>query len=302
MTFGSQVDQAGAEEMVKAALDSGIDHFDTANSYNHGAAESMLGKALAGQRDRVTIATKVFNRMDDAEDGAGLSPAAIRRAIDDSLDRLGTDHVDLYYLHQPDHTVPVEETLAAMAELVAAGKVRHVGFSNYASWQAAAMIERAKQHGWPEPRIGQQLYNPISRGLEEEYAAFAVEYGVATLVYNPLAGGLLTGKHRGLDKPAPGRFATSGVYRGRYWSPPQLAAANRLGEVAAQAGLSPVELTLRWLLSRPLVDGIVLGASSAEQLRANLAAADGPALDEATTAALDAVWQELRGLFPRYNR
>lgn len=302
MTFGSQVDQTGANEMVGLALEAGIDHFDTANAYNHGASEKMLKTALGRRRDEVSIATKVFNKMGDGPDEAGLGKAAVRRAIDESLARLGTDHVELYYLHQPDARVPIEETLAVMSELVAAGKVRHLGVSNYAAWQVASMIERARSNRWPEPRIGQQLYNPISRGLEEEYAGFAADYGVATLVYNPLAGGLLTGKHRNLGQVAPGRFSDNETYRARYWSQPQLTAARRLGEVAASSGLSPVGLCLRWLLARPLVDGVILGASSPEQLRANLVAAEGPPLAPELVAVMDEVWAGVRGAFPRYNR
>jgi aryl-alcohol dehydrogenase-like predicted oxidoreductase len=302
MTFGSQVDQAGAVEMVNIALEAGIDHFDTANAYNHGAAEQMLAKALGSRRDEVTIATKVRNRMDDSPDGGGLGAPAIRRAIDDSLRRLDTDRVDLYYLHQPDWDVPIDETLGAMRELVEAGKVRQVGFSNYAAWQVATMLEGAPRHGWPETRIGQQLYNPISRGLEEEYAAFAESYKVATLVYNPLAGGLLTGKHRSRQQPSEGRFAESENYRDRYWSEAQMGAVDLLAAIAENQGMSLIALSLRWLLARPIVDGIILGASNTEQLRANLAAADGPPPDDDACHAMDEVWAQLRGGFPRYNR
>ncbi|MHB1974378.1 MAG: aldo/keto reductase [Acidimicrobiales bacterium] len=302
MTFGSQVDQAGADAMVAAALEAGVDHFDTANVYNHGAAEAMLARALGSHRSDVSIATKVRNRMDDAPDGAGLGAAAIRRAIDESLARLGTDHVDLYYLHSPDRSVPVADTLGAMSELVEVGKVRHVGFSNYAAWQVVEMLHLSGDRGWPPPRIGQQLYNPISRGLEEEYTELSATYGLATLVYNPLAGGLLTGKHRGAVSPPPGRFSASPNYRDRYWSQAQADAVGRLIAVSESAGLSLVELSLRWLLAQPVVDGVILGASSLEQLRVDLAAAGGPAPDEATCAAMDGVWRELRGPFPRYNR
>ncbi len=302
MTFGSQVDQAGVDEMVAMSLEAGITHFDTANVYNRGASEEMLGRALRGRREEVAIATKVRNKMDDAPDGGGLGAPAIRRAIDESLARLGTDHVELYYLHQPDRSVPIEETLEAMASLEKAGKIGHVGFSNYAAWQVASMIDLCRREGWAEPRIGQQLYNPISRGLEEEYAEFAATRGVSTLVYNPLAGGMLTGKHRGKVEPPPGRFAANANYRERYWTGVQMAATERLGEIAEAAGLSLIELTFRWLLAQPVVDGVILGASSPEQLRANLKAADGPPLDAASASAVDDVWANVRGTFPRYNR
>ncbi|HEU5042579.1 MAG TPA: aldo/keto reductase [Nocardioidaceae bacterium] len=301
MTFGSQVDEAAATEMVARALDAGINHLDTANSYNAGVSEEIVGRVLGSRRDEVMLASKVFNRFGPGPDEQGLSGPAVRKAIDASLRRLGTDHVDIYYLHQPDWTVPIEETLAVMAELVEAGKVRHVGVSNYAAWQICEIRNLVERNGWPPVVISQQMYNLLARSLEDEYAAFSEQAGLADIVYNPLAGGLLTGKHQYGEAPSTGRF-TQESYRDRYWTKGQFEAVSRLGEVAAGAGLSLIELSLRWLLSRPVVDAVLLGASSLEQLEANLAAAEGPTLDEATLAACDEVWRELRGPIPRYNR
>ena len=301
MTFGSQVDEADAAQMVARALDAGINHLDTANSYNAGRAEEIVGRALGSRRDQVVLATKVFNRTGPGTDEQGLSAPAVRRAIDDSLRRLGTDYVDIYYLHQPDWSVPVEETLSVMAELVAAGKVRHVGVSNYAAWQICEIRNLAERNGWPPVVVSQQMYNLLARSLEDEYAAFSAHAGLADIVYNPLAGGLLTGKHRYDEAPSAGRF-TNEMYRARYWTKVQFEAVERLAEIAAGAGLSLIELALCWLLGRPLVDAVLLGASSLEQLEANLAAVDGPPLDAATVDACDKVWQELRGPVPRYNR
>jgi len=301
MTFGSQVDEAAATEMVARALDAGITHLDTANSYNAGLSEEIVGRVLGSRRDEVVLASKVFNRFGPGPDEQGLSAPAVRKAIDASLRRLGTDHVDIYYLHQPDWTVPIEETLAVMAELVDAGKVRHIGVSNYAAWQICEIRNLAERNGWPPVVVSQQMYNLLARSLEDEYAAFSEHAGLADIVYNPLAGGLLTGKHQYDEAPSAGRF-TQESYRDRYWTKGQFEAVSRLGEVAAGAGLSLIELSLRWLLSRPVVDAVLLGASSLGQLEANLAAAEGPALDEATLAACDEVWRELRGPIPRYNR
>jgi len=301
MTFGSQVDETDSAQMVARALDAGINHIDTANSYNDGRSEEIVGRALGSRRDEVLLATKVFNRFGSGPDEQGLSAPAVRRAIDDSLRRLGTDYVDIYYLHQPDWSVPIEETLAAMAELVTAGKVRHVGVSNYAAWQICEIRNLAERNGWPPVVVSQQMYNLIARSLEDEYAAFSEHVGLADIVYNPLAGGLLTGKHRYDQAPGAGRFANEN-YRDRYWTEGQFAAVERLREVADAAGLSLIELSLRWLLSRPLVDAVLVGASSLGQLESNLAAADGPPLDEATMEACDKVWRELRGPIPRYNR
>ncbi len=302
MTFGSQVDQQEANAMVDAALEAGINHFDTANVYNDGAAEAMLGRALGKRRGKVIVATKVRGRFAEGPDGIGLSRAAILRAIDGSLERLGTDYVDLYYLHQPDRSVRIEETLATLGELVAAGKVRQVGFSNYSAWQVADMLHLARANGWPELRVGQQLYNPISRGLDEDYAEFAVSHKVSTVIYNPLAGGLLTGKHRGRSEPLPGRFQNSENYRARYWSPILMTAVERAAAIADRASCSLVELTFAWLLEQPVADGVILGASSLAQLQTNLAAAAKPAPSLETLQALDELWAEVRGPFPRYSR
>lgn len=302
MTFGGQVGPQEASSIVGTALDFGVNHFDTANSYNAGAAEEILGRALRGHRDSVLLATKVFNRYSDGPDGSGLGRKAVLRALDESLRRLGTDNVDLYYLHQPDRSVPAEETLATMAELVQAGKVRHVGCSNYSAWRMTEMLCQAEANAWPMPRTAQQLYNPLARGLEEDYVDFALSNGVTTLAYNPLAGGLLTGKHRGRDAPLPGRFQDNELYRERYWHPSLLAAADRLAAVAEEASCTLIELSFSWLLAQPVVDAVVLGVSSLDQLRADLAAAQHPPLTPEHSDAVDRVWKDLRGQWPCYSR
>lgn len=302
LTFGSQVDEADARRMVGRARDAGINHFDTANSYNRGVAEQILGRAVRRFRSEVVIATKVFDRYDSGPDGAGLRPSAIRRAIDQSLNRLGTDYVDLYYLHAPDRSVPLEDTLGTLADLVRQGKVRHTGFSNYSAWQVADMLAITRGNGWPEPRIGQQLYNVISRSLDEEYAEFASTHGIATIVYNPLAGGLLTGKYRGLVEPPPGRFAKSKAYRDRYWSPAVMVAVEQLAQYADRLQCDLTALAYRWLVSQPVVDGIILGAADLEQFEHNLAAISWSDPPAEMLAVADEVWQTLRGPFPRYCR
>jgi len=302
MTFGSQVDQQNATAMVARSMAAGINHFDTANAYNLGESEQMLGRALGPRRDEVLIATKVFNPMGDGPDDRGLSAAAVRKAIDASLRRLGTDYVDLYYLHQPDYTVPLEETLEAMSDLVQLGKVRHVAASNYAAWQLCQMANLSAERGWPPVSVSQSMYNLISRGLEDEYVAFSQAYGLSTIVYNPLAGGLLTGKHRPDSALAEGSRFTNPAYRDRYWTALQFRAVDQLRAVAERTGWSLVELSLRWLLARPPVDAVLIGASGINQLEANIAAADGPAPDKETMAACDEVWRELRGPAPHYNR
>ena len=169
MTFGRQADQAAASAMVDCCIDAGINFFDTANAYERGKSEIMLGNALQGRRDKLIVASKVQHKMGEGADEGGLSKAAIFRAIEDSLRRLRMDYLDIYYLHQPDYAVPIEETLDAMDTLVRQGKIRYVAVSNYASWQVCQMhciAERKKIH---VPRIAQMMYNLIARGIEQEF-------------------------------------------------------------------------------------------------------------------------------------
>lgn len=303
MPFGKQADQATSTKMVDQCLDAGINFFDTANMYNLGRAEEVLGQALGPRRPRVIVASKVRYRMGDGPDDVGLSRAAIRKALEASLKRLGTDYLDLYYLHWPDYDIPIEETLEAMDEAVRSGKVRYPAVSNYAAWQVAEIFCICQKQGYRPPYVSQPMYNLLARGIEEEYAPFAKRFGVSMVVYNPLAGGLLTGKHSREKGPIAGtRFDSNQLYLGRYWHDDYFAAVGELGTIAADAGKSPVELALQWLLGRQEVDSVILGASRPEQLAENLKACESGGLDAATVARCDEVWKRLRGITPKYNR
>lgn len=302
MTFGGQTGDAAAQAMVDRCLEAGINFFDTANVYNAGQSEILLGRALKGRRDAVILASKVRGRMGDGQDESGLSRPAIRKAIEDSLRRLGTDYLDLYYLHQPDYAVPIEETLAAMDELVREGKVRYPSVSNYAAWQVAEMQFLAARGGYRRAAVSQPMYNLLARGIEQEYLPMCKHFGVATVVYNPLAGGLLTGKqHR--SAPIGGtRFDRNQMYLNRYWHEPVFDAVEDVRAIARRAGRSMVSLSLNWLIHHTQADCVILGASRLEHLEENLAAAEqGPLADEILQAC-DAVWERLRGVAPAYNR
>jgi 1-deoxyxylulose-5-phosphate synthase len=302
MTFGSQVDEAEATALVDRSLQSGINFFDTANFYNKGMSERILGKALKGRRHQVILATKVGLNMGAEPDDAGLSRPAIRKAIDESLKRLGTDYVDLYYLHAPDWNTRIEETLDTLNALTVEGKIRYPATSNYASWQVLQMLLYCENHGYVPATISQQMYNILARGIEQEYLSFCKEYAVAVIAYNPLAGGLLTGKHLMEIPPPQGtRFDGNEFYKKRYWHAQYFGAIARLKEVARCAGISLSSLAFRWLLGRP-VDSILLGVSNMVQLEQNLSACEGPALNGEVLEACDAVWEELRGVTPKYNR
>ena len=303
MTFGSQTDEDAARRMIDLCFDAGINFIDTANIYNQGLSETIVGKLLNGRRDQVILATKVRGKMGDGPDESGLSRAAIHKAIDSSLKRLQTDYVDLYYLHQPDYDVPIEETLAAMDELVKAGKVRYPAVSNYAAWQVAEIHCISQKNGYKSPFISQPMYNLLARGIEDEYLPFCKQYGVAVVPYNPLAGGLLTGKQVRGGKPVSGsRFDGNKMYLDRYWHDDDFAAVDELAGIARDAGKTLVELALQWVLSQEQVDSVILGASRAEQLEENLKACAGPRLAGDVLQRCDAIWRRLRGVTPKYNR
>jgi aryl-alcohol dehydrogenase-like predicted oxidoreductase len=303
MTFGGQTDEPVACSIADRCLDGGINFFDTANVYNHGAAETIVGRALKDRRDKIVLATKVRGKMGTGPDDQGLSRAAMRKSIDASLKRLGTDYIDLYYLHMPDYATPIEETLETMEEFVQAGKVRFPAISNYAAWQAAEILCICEKRGYRPYFISQPMYNLLARGIEEEFLPFCQRFGVAVVPYNPLAGGLLTGKHSRHSGPAPGtRFDANKMYQDRYWLDDDFAAVEELRAIASDAGKTLVQLSLQWLLSQPLVDSVIIGVSRLEQLEENLKAAEGPHLDKSVLERCDAVWKRLRGITPKYNR
>ena len=302
MTFGSQMDEAAAHRTLDYCVDHGINFIDTANVYNRGESERITGKWLARNRSKVVLATKVRGKMGEAADEQGLKKAAIVKAIDASLQRLQTDHVDLYYLHLPDYDVPIEESLEAMQSLVKAGKVRYPASSNYSGWQVAEMLWLAEKHKWTPATVTQPMYNLLARGIEQEYLPMTRHFGLGNCVYNPLAGGMLTGKQQ-RDKPQAGtRFDNNQMYLDRYWHPAYFDAVDKLGQIAAAASRSPVSLALNWILHHTPVDCVILGASRLEQLEQNLTTLADGALTQETLDACDRVWQDLRGITPKYNR
>lgn len=303
MAFGDQVDEREAAQMVEVAREAGIRTFDTSNNYVGGRSEEILGRIIKPFREEILLSTKVGSPLGQEDpDMTGLTPAAIRKGIDASLRRLGTDYVDLYYLHRPDWNTPIEETLATLAELVREGKVRSVAQSNFAAWQVTKMLCLADRHDWPKARTAQVMYNLLARRVETEYAACARHFGIFNVVYNPLAGGLLTGKYSTRRSWDAGTRFSRETYRARYWNDVQFAVVEKLADVAERAGVTMIELALRWLRDRPLTNSIVLGASSTDQLRANLAALDGPALDAEIIRVCDEITDELTGVAPHYNR
>jgi aryl-alcohol dehydrogenase-like predicted oxidoreductase len=302
MTFGSQTDEHAGARMIDFCFDRGINFLDTANIYNKGASEEMLGKILAGRRSRVVLATKVRGVMGPDADQKGLSRPAICRAIEESLRRLQTDYVDLYYLHQPDYDVRIEETMEAVQRLVEQGKVRYPAISNYSSWQTVQMISLAEKNHWNAPRVAQQMYNPVARGLEQEFIPMAKDFGVSIVAYNPLAGGMLTGKQSREAPIAGTRFDNNQMYLDRYWHDAYFDAVEELRKIAEDAGRSMVSLSLNWLLHHTVTACVILGASRFEHLEQNVRAAQEGPLSAETLERCDAMWSKLRGPTPKYNR
>lgn len=305
MTFGDTADAATAERMLDVALEAGVTVVDTANGYAGGATEEMLAGLLPSRRDRVVLATKAGMPHPDAGEHAPLSAAGLRASLEGSLRRMGVDHVDLFYLHQPDRATPISETLSTVAALVAEGKIGALGVSNFAAWRIVELNHVADEVGAPRPTVAQQLYNLIARRLEEEYLELAAVTGLHTMVYNPLGGGLLTGRHSFAERPSEGRFGSSrlaAMYTERYWDAELFEAVDALSRIAADAGLPLTELALRWLVGRDGVSSVLLGGSKVEHLEANLAAAARGPLEPDVVAACDGVGQRLRGPMPAYHR
>jgi aryl-alcohol dehydrogenase-like predicted oxidoreductase len=305
MTFGDTVDAHVAGDMVDASLAAGITHIDTANGYAGGESEKILAEVLAGRRDEVTIATKAGIPHPDAGADSPLSAAGLRASIEGSLRRLNTDRIDLFYLHKPDRAASLRETLTTVAELVAEHKIGALGVSNYAAWQIAEINHLADEVGAPRPVVAQQVYNLLARRIEDEYAEFAAVTHLVTMVYNPLGGGLLTGRHTFDEDPSEGRFGDSrlaAMYKERYWNTAVFDAISQLGTLADKAGVPMTELALRWLVSKPTTGPILLGGSKVSHLQNNIAAIAAGPLDDDLVTACDDVGATLHGAMPNYNR
>jgi aryl-alcohol dehydrogenase-like predicted oxidoreductase len=282
MTFGGDgkfanvgsTDVDGARRQVDMCLDAGVNLIDTADVYSDGASEEILGQALAGRRDRVLLATKARMAMGGGPNDAGLSRHHLIRACEASLRRLGTDHIDLYQAHEWDGQTPLEETLEALDDLQRAGKIRYAGCSNYAGWQLAKALGISERRGLAR-FVSQQVYYSLqSRDAEYELVPAGLDQGVGMLVWSPLAGGLLSGKYRrGQDGPAGARHLTD-------WNEPPVRDEEQTYdvieaaiEVGAAHGVSAAQVALAWLLGRPGVSSLVIGARTDEQLADTLAAA-----------------------------
>jgi aryl-alcohol dehydrogenase-like predicted oxidoreductase len=296
LTYGVGVERDATEQCLHRALDEGINLIDTANGYGRGAAESVLGELLADiPRDSYLLATKVFFPM-SAED-SGLSREQIHKQCDASLQRLGLDHIDLYQCHRYDKKVPLEETMGALNEVVQAGKVRFIGFSEWRPEAVQASVDLAKAGDITKFVSSQPQYSMLWRRPEDGILQVCEANGIGQIVWSPLAQGVLTGKYQpGQPPPEDSRAASDsmGQMMGDYRSDAVLEAVQRLRPIAEGVGLTMAQLALAWVLRQPNVSSAIIGASRPEQVTDNCAAA-GVALDAATLSAIDAALEGVIG-------
>ena len=296
--FGARIDEDQTKAVVDAAIEQGITLFDTADSYGDGASEELLGRALGARRESVLVATKFGMGDHDAEHfGAHGGRRYIRRAVEASLRRLGTDYIDLYQLHRPDPITPIEETLDAMSDLVTEGKVRYLGSSNLSAWQVADADWVARTAGYHRFVSAQNEYSLYNRSAEDELLPACERFGIGVLPYFPLAYGLLTGKYR--DGVPAGSRATVENYaflKDGLTDPAKNAAVAQLAPVAADLGCTLAQLALAWAVRNPRVSTVITGASRVEQLQQNLGAlAVVDKLTPEVLARIDAIAKPLAG-------
>jgi aryl-alcohol dehydrogenase-like predicted oxidoreductase len=290
MTFGREADADTSFALLDRFFDAGGTFVDTADQYSTGGSELVVGRWLRerGHRDQIVLATKVYAPMGSGPNDGGLSRIHIQRAVEDSLRRLQTDVIDLYQIHRWDYDTPPDETLRALDDLVRQGKVRYLGCSNLKAWHLSEFLFRARQAGLSEFVSLQPLYNALNRSIELELLELCERQGVGVITYNPLAGGMLTGKY-GRDRlPAGARLEAFQAYYDRYYTDEALRIVAGFVAAAAERGVSPAALALAWVLAEPRITCPILGARNLEQLNDTLAGVD-LRLDPAERAAIPAI-------------
>jgi aryl-alcohol dehydrogenase-like predicted oxidoreductase len=312
MTFGLQTERAESFAIMDAAAESGIDFFDAADVYpvggtleTVGRTEEFVGDWMSGKRERFVLATKTHMPMGPGPNDRGNSRKHVVSACEESLRRLKTDYIDLYYIHRWDDETPIDETLEAFDDLRSAGKIRYAGCSNIAAWQLMQSLWTAAERETLRFDAVQPRYNLLYRQIESELLPAAAANGVGVVVFNPLAGGVLTGKYRAGEAPRDGTRFTLGqaakLYQKRYWQDEQLTVVSRLAADVASRGKSITHVAVRWVLDQPQVTCAIVGASRAEQLRDSLKALD-TVLDDADRAACDDAWYALPRRRPEDER
>lgn len=277
-----------ARRLVDLCLESGVNLFDTADVYSDGASEEVLGAAIEGRRDDLLLSTKMSLPMGSGPNDAGSPRTRLVRGVEDALRRLGTDHIDIFQLHAFDAGTPLEETLSTLDTLVRAGKLRYVGVSNFAGWQVMKSLALAERYGWPRYVAHQVYYSLVGRDYEWDLMPLAADQGVGALVWSPLGWGRLTGKlRRGFPLPEGSRLHETAAFAPPVEDERLFRVVDALDAVAAETGKSVPQVAINWLLRRPTVASVILGARNEAQLKDNLGAA-GWSLDADQMARLDA--------------
>lgn len=304
MTFGMQTDETTADAILGRFLEFGGEEIDTAYDYGKGATEEMLGRLLTqNRRDRVALATKANPWTD-----GGLQPGSVRHQLETSLRRLKTERVALFYLHAPDNRTPVEDTLRECQQLFVEGKFEGLGLSNYAAWQVVDICHLCRENGWVQPTVYQGMYNGVTRSIEVELLPALRAFGLAFFAYNPLAGGLLTGKYGDLaQQPQKGRFKLWDIYQERYWKKTYFEALEAISAACQATQAALADAALRWVLFHSELndvygDALILGASGPDQLTTNLASSVNGPLPEELKSAFVQAWELARPGCPPYFR
>jgi aryl-alcohol dehydrogenase-like predicted oxidoreductase len=303
MTFGNQCDEPTSHAIMDKAFNHGVTFFDTADVYPLGATletvgrtEEYIGRWLKGRREHIVLATKFFGKTGTDPNDQGGSRKHIMKAVEESLRRLQTDYIDLYQMHSPDPETPLDETLGALDDLVHSGKVRYIGCSNYPAWLLCKALWTSDKLGLARFDCVQPRYNLLFRQIEAELLPLALDQGIGVICYNPLAGGVLTGRYQAGQAPEEGtRFTVQNagqLYQARYWQEPQMHAVEHLKKLCDQRNLLVAQVALAWVLAQAAITSAIIGASKAEQLDQSLPAVD-LTLDAQLLAACDDIWYQL---------
>jgi len=291
MAFGGDADEATAATIWRAARDAGINLIDTADVYNEGRSEQIVGKLMRDERDQIVLCTKAYFPTGKGANDRGSSRYHLVRAVDASLRRLATDRIDVLYLHRFDDVTDLSESLRALDDLVRAGKILYPAASNFAAWQVAHALGLQRQASWAPLVAVQPMYNLVKRQVEVELLPMAQSLGLAVIPYSPTGGGLLTGKYGADKKAATGRLVDNKMYSVRYADPQYLSIAGKFSQLAAELGHAPTTLAVAWAASHPGVTSVLIGGRNVEQLAPAFAASE-VVLDAATRARISALSPE----------
>lgn len=280
MSFGGEADEAASAELYRACRDAGINFFDCANTYAGGRSEEILGRQAAGERHDLILTSKVYFPMGSDVNAGGATRKHILRSIETSLKRLGTDYLDIYYIHHFDEVTALEETLRVLDDLVHQGKVLYLGASNFAAWQVMKALGISERRGLAPFAVLQPMYNLVKRQAEVEILPMAEAEELGVTVYSPLAGGLLTGKYAGNEAPEASRFLVNKAYQARYGDEWMRETAARFSQFARERGYDPAGLGVAWAAAHPAITAPIIGARNTRQLEGSLKAVDIPMTPE----------------------